>query len=159
MFLWDGHGIPAWVSNLTTHVHLAWDASPDPSVVGYRVYWGPASGFYTNSAAVGNTTNCTITNLSHATYYFNATAYNSTGQESVFSGEISATVPYNPPFTNYVLLDWVRHVGTNRVLASRLVLTNPPGDMALFEAKVTQTNDQVRVLRVGRVISISNTNQ
>ena len=37
-------------------VTLAWDASPDASATGYRVYYGGASGVYTNSATVGNVT-------------------------------------------------------------------------------------------------------
>lgn len=78
-------------------VTLAWDASPDPSVVGYRVYYGPAIGAYTNSAAVGNVTNATLTGLTTGfKYYFSATAYNSTGEESSFSNEINYTPPVAP---------------------------------------------------------------
>ena len=78
-------------------VTLAWDASPDASVVGYRVYYGPALGSYTNSAAVGNVTNATLSGLTTGfKYYFAATAYNSTGEESPFSNEISYTPPVAP---------------------------------------------------------------
>lgn len=82
-------------------VTLAWDPSPDVSVVGYRVYFGPAAGTYTNSATVGNTTNATLTGLNAGTkYYFAATAYNSVGEESAFSNEINytpAVAPTPPP--------------------------------------------------------------
>ncbi|HEX5220637.1 MAG TPA: Ig-like domain-containing protein [Verrucomicrobiae bacterium] len=75
-------------------VTLAWDASPDASAVGYRIYYGPASGVYTNSATVGNVTSATLTGLvDGATYFFAATAYNSTGDESLFSNEANYTVP------------------------------------------------------------------
>ncbi|MFO1512654.1 MAG: Ig-like domain-containing protein [Verrucomicrobiota bacterium] len=75
-------------------VTLAWDASPDASAVGYRIYYGPASGAYTNSATVGNVTTAVLTNLVNgSTYYFAATAYNSVGEESPFSNETSYSVP------------------------------------------------------------------
>lgn len=80
-------------------VTLAWDASPDASAVGYRIYYGPASGVYTNSATVGNFTTATLNSLVEgATYFFAATAYNSLGEESLFSNEANYTVPV--PSTN-----------------------------------------------------------
>ena len=76
------------------NVTLAWNASQDASAVGYRIYYGPASGVYTNSAAVGNVTTATLTSLANgATYFFAATAYNSAGDESPFSNETSYNVP------------------------------------------------------------------
>ena len=73
---------------------LAWDASPDASATGYRVYYGGASGVYTNSATVGNVTNATFSNLPDgATFYFAAVAYNTNGFESEFSNETSFSVP------------------------------------------------------------------
>ena len=73
---------------------LAWDASPDVAATGYRVYYGGASGVYTNSATVGNVTNATFSNLPDgATYYFAAVAYTTEGFESDFSNETSYSVP------------------------------------------------------------------
>ncbi|MGC3961291.1 MAG: Ig-like domain-containing protein [Verrucomicrobiota bacterium] len=75
-------------------VTLAWDASSDVSVTGYRLYYGVATGSYTNSAAVGNVTSATLANLSDGvTYYFAVTAYDSQGTESLFSNEASYAVP------------------------------------------------------------------
>lgn len=75
-------------------VTLAWDPSPDPTVVGYRVYVGVASYTYTNVTDVGNNTTATIPDLTvGVTYFFAVTAYDSSGLESDFSGEISYTVP------------------------------------------------------------------
>ena len=62
------------------NVTLAWDASPDSTTTGYRVYYGGASGVYTNSATVGNVTNATFSNLADGTtFYFAAVAYNVDG--------------------------------------------------------------------------------
>ena len=74
-------------------VTLAWNESPSVEAVGYRIYWGSRSGAYTNSVAVGNVTNATITGLvSGVSYYFAASAYDATGMESVLSNEATYTV-------------------------------------------------------------------
>jgi hypothetical protein len=79
------------------NVSLAWDASPDPDVVGYYIYYGAASGDFTNRVSVGNVTSTTVSNLVEgANYYFAATARNTSGLESDFSNEVSYTVPMAP---------------------------------------------------------------
>jgi hypothetical protein len=78
-------------TNPTVSVTLTWPASADPSVTGYKVYYGVASGTYTNALNVGPATTATVSNLSAGTrYYFAATAYNSSGVESLYSIETNA---------------------------------------------------------------------
>ena len=75
-------------------VSLAWTPSADPTVAGYRVYYGVASRSYTNIVDAGNTTSATISGLIEGTtYYFAATAYDTLGLESDYSDEASYTVP------------------------------------------------------------------
>ena len=70
-------------------VTLAWDRSPDSSVTGYRVYYGPTSRKYTNSIMAGNVTTNTVAGLaSGVTYFFAITANTASGLESGFSNEI-----------------------------------------------------------------------
>jgi len=92
------------ISGFAASVTLAWDPSPDPQVVGYRVYYGVATGNYTNSAPVGMVTTATLTGLVVGTkYYFAATAFDTNGVESIFSNETSYTpVPSvnQPPTLN-----------------------------------------------------------
>jgi hypothetical protein len=79
-------------------VTVDWNPSLDTNTVGYKVYYGGASGNYTNSILVGNVTNEIITGLTGgATYYFAATAVSSTGAQSPYSSEISTNVPIQPP--------------------------------------------------------------
>ncbi|NOS70885.1 MAG: hypothetical protein HOP33_13260 [Verrucomicrobia bacterium] len=74
--------------------NLIWDASPDANVAGYKIYYGVASGAYTNSVSLGNVTSTTLNGLSNgATYFFVATAVSATGIESDFSNETSYSVP------------------------------------------------------------------
>lgn len=78
----------------TSNVSLIWEASADPSVVGYNIYYGGQNGNYTNTTSVGNSTNAVVSGLVEgSTYYFAVTAYDAYGDESPFSNQISYIVP------------------------------------------------------------------
>lgn len=71
-----------------------WDPSPDVNVVGYNVYYGPSSRYYTNMLVAGNATTLLVDGLVEgATYYFAATAFDLTGVESDLSNEAVYSVP------------------------------------------------------------------
>lgn len=74
---------------------LTWDPpAVSTDVTGYMIHYGTASGTYSQSIDVGNTTSYTVSNLNDGkTYYFAATAYNRTGQKSVYSNEVSKGTP------------------------------------------------------------------
>lgn len=73
------------------YVDLAWDSNPEPNLAGYRVYYGTASGKYTNSIDVGKTTAYRLTGLSEGLrYYLAVTAYDTAGNESDLSEEVYA---------------------------------------------------------------------
>ena len=75
-------------------VTFAWNRNAETNVANYRIYYGGASRAYTNTVNSGNATSVTIGNLSEGvTYYFAATAIDTVGRESDFSGEISYLVP------------------------------------------------------------------
>jgi hypothetical protein len=80
------------------NVTLAWNPSSDPLVAGFNIYYGGASGVYTNKLSAGPATSLTISNLViGATYYFAATTYSAAGAESALSGGVAYTVPVPPP--------------------------------------------------------------
>jgi hypothetical protein len=75
-------------------VTVAWDPNPEPEVAGYKIYFGTTPGSYTVSMNAGNITSMVISGLeAGVTYYFAAVAYDSSGNESGFSNEISYVVP------------------------------------------------------------------
>ena len=83
-------------------VTLAWDASPSPAVNKYTVYYGPASGTYTNAVSTaGPNLTLIVSNLVRgATYYFAATASDTNSLESDYSNEVSTSTkapPLPPP--------------------------------------------------------------
>jgi hypothetical protein len=82
-------------------VSLQWDANREPDVGGYKVYYGTNSRVYFASVDVGNTTTTTIGNLTPGvTYYFAATAYNTSRLESDCSNEVSYCPQFLPNGTN-----------------------------------------------------------
>ena len=79
---------------LAADVSLSWQPSSSTNVVGYNIYFGTSSGNYTGKIMVGNVATATISNLTcGTTYYFAATALDSSGDESGFSNETEFLVP------------------------------------------------------------------
>ena len=76
-------------------VALGWDKNPEQDVMGYKVYFGTASGVYGQFDDVSQTT-ASVSDLTVGVrYYFAVTAYDSSGLESDYSQEVSTIV--SPP--------------------------------------------------------------
>jgi hypothetical protein len=116
-------------------VTLAWNASTNPIVTGYNVYYGCACGAYTNKICVGNSTNATISGLAQgATYYFAATTYTASGVESPFSSEVSyLVVPFVSCLNSYTAV-----VCTNLILTKTIKL--PSGKIIVAHFPPVYTN-------------------
>jgi hypothetical protein len=81
--------VPAGTGH-AAQVTLAWDRNAEGDVAGYKVYYGIGSRSYNWFFDVGNATTYSVTGLTEgSTYYFAATAYDSSGLESVYSSEVS----------------------------------------------------------------------
>lgn len=77
-----------------TQVRLSWAPNTEPDLAGYKVYYGPASGYYPYSIDVGNKTSTQISSLDEGSnYFFSLKAYDQVGNYSSFSQEITITIP------------------------------------------------------------------
>ena len=77
---------------------LAWDPVMAANLAGYRVYYGTSPGNYVqplgSGLPVGNVTSFTVTGLNRGTrYYFVATAFDRSNNESAFSNEVFKDIP------------------------------------------------------------------
>ncbi len=77
--------------NTAGTIKLKWDAPGDPSIAGYKIYYGTSSQHYTKEINAGNVTNYTIRSLENCTaYYLALKSYNDSGIESIeYSNEVS----------------------------------------------------------------------
>jgi hypothetical protein len=94
-------GIVVVEGNSQSNVTLSWQAptqNADGSALvdlkGYKVHYGAASKTYSDTIQVANAgiTTYVVQNLAAGKYYFAVTAYNSVGQESSLSPEVSTQV-------------------------------------------------------------------
>ena len=70
---------------------VAWDPSPDPTVMGYRVYVGTGSGAYSEVYDVGNVTTFSYNAAEGITYFFTVAAYAPGPIVGPRSSEVSAS--------------------------------------------------------------------
>lgn len=95
-----GGGTAEFYGGSTGGISLSWqapstneDGTPLTDLGGYRLYYGTASGDYTSFINVGNYTTCSLGDLSaDKVYYFAVKAYDTWGNESDFSNEVSSLI-------------------------------------------------------------------
>ncbi|MDR3558947.1 MAG: fibronectin type III domain-containing protein [Candidatus Pacebacteria bacterium] len=84
---------------------VAWTASTDPTVTGYKVYYGTSTGNYTSSLDVGNVTQCTIPSLPKGqTIYAAVTAYDGTSESSYSSELIINFIEDGSNYNNWIIM-------------------------------------------------------
>jgi len=98
-----------WAASIT----ITWDRNQEPDIAGYKVYWGTASGSYSDSATINDTATdpptatYTIDGLDvGTTYYFAIKAFDLAGQESIYSDEASIDIPGEGPGGEVSWDDW-----------------------------------------------------
>lgn len=81
---------------LNNSVIVQWQANTEPDLAGYKVYYGKTSHAYTRFISAGLATECTITDLQPGNkYFFAVTAYDTAGNESPYSEEVSIVIAGN----------------------------------------------------------------
>ncbi len=79
-----------WAADVT----IVWTPNTEADLAGYKIYIGTVSGTYGIPTTIGTQTTYTFTGLAAGTtYYIAVTAYNTSGLESGFSNQVSATTP------------------------------------------------------------------
>jgi len=80
-------------STTSTTASLSWNTNTETDLAGYKVYVGTSSGLYGSPIDVGKATSYVMANLKVGnTYYFSVTAYDTSGNESLHSSEVSKSV-------------------------------------------------------------------
>ena len=108
-------------ANSVAQVGLIWDApttnadgTPLTDLAGYKVYFGTASRSYGAPINIGNVTTYTVTGLTPGiTYYFAATAYDTSNNESDFSNEVYVMVGVQPLPSATTLVSPTGTIATN----------------------------------------------
>lgn len=77
----------------TGTVTLSWSPNTEPDLAGYKIYCGTTSHVYTTITAVGKVVSYLGGNLPAGTYYCAVTAFDTAGNESAFSQEVSKVIP------------------------------------------------------------------
>ena len=70
---------------------LSWDP-PSAGITGFKVHYGATPGSYTTTINTGMVSSFAVSDLPAGTYYFVVTAYDSSGNESGYSNEVSKTI-------------------------------------------------------------------
>jgi hypothetical protein len=102
IFLMIFVGLTTTQSASAGNATLFWSSNMEPDLAGYNVYYGPSSSAYTDVINVGLTgspdsPSYTINALADGqTYYFAIAAYDSFGNQSSFSQEVSKFIPPLP---------------------------------------------------------------
>ena len=102
-----------WFADWTTtigmnKVKVMWDANVESDLAGYRVYYGLTSGDYNKVIDVGNQISCIISGLLDTTYYFAVTAYDTSGNESDYSDEVSCNLAFKQMGEEMKFIDFRR---------------------------------------------------
>ncbi len=94
LFAITASSVPAWAGGAI----LSWNPNPERDLAGYRVYYGESSSPHAKVVDVGLTSTpdspvYTVNDLVEGkTYFFAVTAYDSAGNESGLSNEVSKLV-------------------------------------------------------------------
>lgn len=85
-------------NSFADYLALSWSPNHEADLAGYRVYYGKFSRNYDDMTDVGNTSSCTLSGLeANSRYYVALTAYDTFGNESDFSNEVSGVPHAEPP--------------------------------------------------------------
>ena len=159
-----GNRRPAWIvvsamlyALLVSHLDafagvaiLTWDPNTEPDLAGYNVHYGTVSGTYSVVANAGNTATYTVTGLGVGTYYFAVTAYDTSGNESGVSNEVSkSVVDTTPPVISAITAGAITNAGAT------ITWTTDEGSTSLVEYGTTTAYGSILAETTGFVTAHS----
>ena len=118
------------------NVLVSWSANTESDLVGYKVYYGTSAGTYGAPINVGNVTSYTLTGLNSGTFDFAVKAYDTSGNESGFSTEVSLTVVAAPD-TAAPIISSVQSTNITSISATIAWSTNEPSDSQVDDGPTT----------------------
>ena len=113
-------------------VTLAWDASPSPDVVGYRVYFGTNAGIYLFSTNAGLSLTQSVVLPHTGRWCFAATAVDANGMESPFSNMVEWEAKPRSPVVHDET--WVRLIPVIERSTNMVDWTSFPGEATWIHA-------------------------
>ncbi len=113
-------------------VTLAWDASPSPDVVGYRVYFGTNAGIYMFSTNAGMTLTQAVVLPHTGRWFLAATAVDANGMESDFSNMVEWEAKPRAPVVHDET--WVRLTPVIQRSTNLVDWTSFPGEATWIHA-------------------------
>ena len=107
----------AWAG---TNVSFQWDANTEADLAGYKIYRSAISGVYSSGALVGTipapSVEFTENNVPDGTWFWVATAYDTYGNESGYSNEVTSTLNTEPPAPPQNLSIWQKIIAWIKTL-------------------------------------------
>ncbi len=124
------------VQLLAVSIEVSWNANTETDLAGYKVYYGTQSGTYASTLNTGKTTTATIDNLQTGkTYYVTMSAYDTSGNESEKSAEVSISIPVpdTTPPTGSITINSGAATASSRTVTLSLTATDTEGTVAAMK--------------------------
>lgn len=143
------------------------DGTPLTDLAGYKVYYGTASGTYGTPINVGNVTTYKVTGLlSDKMYYFVVTAFDTSGNESGYSNQVSKMKGVAPsaPVLNSVLYTSLNNfadlvVGGKEVYKNMVMRNDSGGKLTISQIAIEGNDFRIsttfpKILDVGKSTTV-----
>ena len=113
--------VTATASYAATNVLFEWDANTESDLAGYNIYQSDISGVYDISKLIGTVDKadcCQFTKdgVPDGTWFWVATAFDTSGNESAYSNEVTDTLNTEPPAPPQNLSIWQKIIAWIKAL-------------------------------------------
>jgi hypothetical protein len=118
---------------MAASVIVEWGANTEVDLAGYKVYYGTSSGTYPSTLNTGKVISLQVDNLEAGkTYYVAMSAYDTSGNESAKSQEVSISIPVpdTTPPTGSILINAGAASAASRTVTLTLSATDNAGTIA-----------------------------